>query len=185
MDLRDADPALYAWQQYCLDEALDLVDRVLFDGSARTQPGLRPAWQAQLREALLQPRRAGLNTAFGGVVVDTLSGVSLVSDDEVTESIQLRGIVQAIEHEAEFALRTLAALALRWYRETDALGYPSPVLLEAATLTETLDRALHAAVPSAGRRRDLLLELRPAMAREATRSYERQCAWLQSTGARA
>ncbi|MBQ0942164.1 DUF1631 family protein [Ideonella sp. 4Y16] len=185
MSLRDTDPALHAWRQFCLDEALDLVDRVLFDGSARTQPGLRPAWQAQLREALLEPRRAGLDTAIGGVVVETLSGVSLLCDDEVNESIQLRGAVQAIDHEAEFVLRELGALALRWYRETDALGYPSPVLLEAATLAETLDRALHAAVPSAPRRLDLLKELRPALVREATRSYERQCAWLQSTGARA
>jgi len=185
MSLRDADPALHAWRQFCLDEALDLIDRVLFDGSARTQPGLRPAWQAQLREALLQPRQAGLDTAIGGVVVETLSGVSLLCDDEVNESIQLRSAVQAIEHEAEFALRELGALALRWYRETDALGYPSPVLLEAATLTETLDRAMHAAVPTAGRRLELLKELHPALVREATRSYERQCAWLQSTGARA
>lgn len=185
MDLRDADPALHAWQQFCLEEALDLVHRVLQDGSDRTPPGLLPAWQAQLREALLQPRQAGLDAAIGGVVVDTLSGVSLLCDDEINESIQLRGAVQAIEHEAEFALRELGALALHWYRETDALGYPSPVLLEAATLTETLDRALHAAAPAAARRLDLLKELRPALVREATRSYERQCAWLQSTGSRA
>lgn len=173
------------WRQHCLDGALDLVDQVLFSGSGRTQPGLRPAWQAQLREALTEPRRAALDSAIGGLLVDTLSGITLVSDDEVNQAIRSRGAVQALDHAAEWPLRELAALTLPWHAEAAWLGHPGPVLLEPATLTETLDRALNDCVPHAARRLELWQELTPPLVQAATALYERQCAWLQGQGRRA
>jgi hypothetical protein len=172
------------WRQHCLDDALDLIDQVLFSGSARTQPGLRPAWQAQLREALTEPRRAALDSAIGGLLVDTLSGITLVSDDEVNQSIRSRGAVQAMDHAAEWPLRELATLTLPWHAEAAWLGHPSPVLLEPATLAETLDRALNDCVPSAARRLELWQELTPSLVSVSTAVYERQCAWLQGLGKR-
>ncbi len=177
-------PEFSVWRQHCLDEALDLVDQVLFHGGARTQPGLRPAWQAQLREALLEPRRAALDSAIGGLLVDTLSGITLVSDDEVNQAIRSRGAVQALDHAAEWPLRELAALTLPWQAEAVWLGHSSPLLLEPAALTETLDRALNDCVPLAARRLELWQELTPALVSVATALYERQCAWLQGQGRR-
>lgn len=183
--MREQSATFDDWRQHCLHDALDFIDKVLFDGSARTQPGLRPAWQEQLRSALTQPRQTSVESDLGGLTLDTLSGVTLLSDDEVSQSVVSRRIVQALDGEAEWTLRELGALTLPWQREAEFVGFETPVLLEPARLTETLDRALNGCVPHPPRRVELLSELQRSMVREASAMYRRQVDWLEQRGVNA
>lgn len=182
--MSEQDPELLfpAWRQRCLDDALDLVDRVLFGGgSGATQPGLRPSWQERLRASLLRsPRSEAPPTDLG--LMDSLSGVSLMSDDAVSENILSRRLVQALDHAAEWPLRELATRCTVWRWHIEQAGFASPVLLEPATLAETLTQALGDCVPYGPRRQDLLTELTPALVREVPPLYERQADWLEQHG---
>ena len=181
----DIDHLFEVWRRQNLADALDLVDRVLFSGSAATQPGLRPAWQDGLQQALSQPRVPALETRPAELPLDTVSGLTLVSDEDISQSILSSRAVQAVQHEAEWALRDLASRLLRWWRHAELAGFESPLLLDPARLAQTLEQALDASVPFAPRRLDLLRELQPAFVREAGGLYQRQLAWLDAQIGRA
>jgi hypothetical protein len=189
MSLHDPDLLFPAWRQHCLDDAMDLVDRVLFTGQAQTQPGLRPAWQDRLNRLIEAPRHAGAFSAAPAAPaaqdLSTLSGLVLMSDDEVNENIASRRLVQQLDGSAEWVLRDLDARCSLWRWQAEQAGFAQPLLLEPAALAQTLCEALNDCVPHPPRRLALLTELSPALTREAPALYQRQLDWLDSQGVEA
>ncbi len=184
MPLVDPDLLFPAWRQQCQDDALDLVDRVLFTGGGATPPGLRPAWQDRLARHLSAPDQRGLSRSVDSDLA-TLSGLVLVSDDEVNQHIASRRVVQALDDRAEWLLRDLAARCHLWRWQAEQAGFVQPLLLEPATLIHTLCDALEDCIPHPLRRQALLAELAPALTREGPALYQRQLDWLDSQGVEA
>lgn len=177
----DPDLLFPAWRQQCLDDAMDLVDRVLFTGSVATQPGLRPAWQDRLNRQLQMPN---MGTAAPSADTDlaTLSGLALVSDDEVNDNIAVRRLVQALDAAAEWVLRDLVARCNVWRWQAEQAGFPQPLLLEPAALAQSLCEALRDCIAHPPRRQALLTDIGPALTREGQALYQRQLDWLDSQG---
>jgi hypothetical protein len=181
MPLVDPDLLFPTWRQQCQDDALDLVDRVLFSGSGATQPGLRPAWQDRLTRHLTAPDQPGPSRSVDTDLA-TLSGLVLVSDDEVNQNIASQRVVQALDDRGEWLLRDLAARCHLWRWQAEQAGFLQPLLLEPAVLVQTLCEALEDCIPHPPRRQVLMNELAPALTREGPALYQRQLDWLDSQG---
>lgn len=179
------DPELLfpAWRQHCLEVALDMVDRVLFASGQATQPGLRLAWQDRLGGAIENPQRPKPPPSnFAQLDISTLSGLTLMSDDEVSENIVANRMVLTLEGTCEWLLREMKARTFVWRMQAEQAYFESPQLLSPNTLVQCLSEALHDCVPVGHRRLELLRELNRPLSDEARRLYEGLVDWLDRHG---
>lgn len=148
-----------AWQQRCLADGHALILRTLRSAGMSAQLATQTAWQAQLQQQLLgEQEAAGPATHTPG---HTLSGVMLMSDEEVSENIQVARMVSDMASKTEWLLLELRARTAPWNEAAQALGHEDALLLNPGLLVHSLIEALRTCMPLLDRRLEALALLAP------------------------
>jgi hypothetical protein len=171
-------PSFEDWLQRCRSDAVELVQRSLRAAGLQHQAGLRDAWLMKLERALSsppdtsQPLRSHLP-----------SGIMLMSEAEVSESVIVKRLVQDMHTAAEWLLMDIQARGEPLWRTELADGqWPHAALLHPGLLADTLCQALRVSLSVPQQRLDVLSQLATPLTRLLNPLYERQLEWLDLQG---
>ncbi|MBQ0937112.1 DUF1631 family protein [Ideonella paludis] len=171
-------PSFVDWLQRCRSDAAELVQRALRAAGLQHQAGLREAWLMKLERALSRPADASPPARNG-----LPSGLMLMSEAEVNESVIVKRLVQDMQTAADWLLLDIQTRGEPLWRTELAEGqWPHVALLHPGLLADTLCQALRASVSVPQRRLDVLSQLATPLTRLLNPLYERQLEWLELQG---